>query len=70
LTGGFWNTIRTRSRDIGVPALLDQFEKNGHIENFRICAEHRNEKHRGGPNCNEFFYKHLEAMAWYAPESG
>lgn len=70
LTDGFWSTIRSRSRDVGVSTLLDHFEKNGHVENFRICAEQKHEKHHGGPNCNEFFYKQLEAMARYAPESG
>lgn len=69
ITGGFWGKVRDLSRHVGVPALLEQFEKHGHIENFRICAAQSGEKHHGGPNCNEFFYKHLEAMGWYAAES-
>lgn len=69
VTGGFWGSIRTRSRDVGVPSLLEQFEKNRHVEHFRICAAQSNKRHTGGPNCDEFFHKHMEAMGWYAGES-
>lgn len=69
ISGGFWNVLRARSRDVGLASLYRQFEKNGHIENFRICAEQRDDKPVGRMNVNEFFYKHMEAMAWYAQES-
>ncbi len=69
LSGGFWGEVRTRSREVGVPTLLEQFEKHGHIENFRTCATQSDHRHYGGPNANEFLYKQFEAMGWYATES-
>jgi DUF1680 family protein len=69
ITGGYWNKIRTRSRDVGIETLYQQFEKSRYIENFHICAEQRHEEHIGRMNNNEFFYKLMEAMGWYATES-
>ncbi|EMI58139.1 secreted protein containing DUF1680 [Rhodopirellula sallentina SM41] len=69
LTDGFWYDIRARSRDVGIASLHRLFESKGYFENFRICADGRSEKHFRRMNCNEFIYKHMEAMAWYAPES-
>ncbi|MSU65969.1 MAG: glycoside hydrolase family 127 protein [Opitutus sp.] len=69
LDGGFWGRVRTLSRDVGVPTLLVQFEKHGHIENFRICTTQALRAHFSGANTNEFLHKQLEAMGWYAAES-
>jgi len=65
---GFWKPIRDRSRDTGVPDYLRKFEEHGYINNFRYVAGGENAKHHGGPNNNEFVYKHLEAMGYYAAE--
>ena len=70
ITGGFWKPIRDRSCDVGVPDYLDKFEEHGFIDNFRDVAEQSAHQHHGGPNNNEFVYKHLEAMGYYAAESG
>ncbi len=69
IDAGFWRAIRDRSRDVGVPDYLEKFEEHGYIDNFRIAAENRPEAHHGGPNNNEFVYKHMEAMGHYAAES-
>jgi uncharacterized protein len=66
---GFWKPIRDRSRDVGVPDYLRKFEAHGFIDNFRYVADGTAKKHHGGPNNNEFVYKHLEAMGIYAAES-
>jgi len=66
---GFWKPIRDRSRDVGVSDYLKKFEEHGYIENFRIVSQNREEAHHGGPNNNEFVYKHMEAMGYYAAES-
>jgi len=66
---GFWKPIRDRSREVGVPDYLQKFEAHGYIDNFRYIAKNTAKKPHGGPNCNEFVYKLMEAMAWYAPES-
>jgi len=52
-----------------VPDYLKKFEEHGFIDNFRYVAEQVAHKHNGGPNNNEFVYKHLEAMGYYAAES-
>ena len=69
LAEGYWDEVRTRSRDIGVPTLQVQFEKHGYIDNFRICSAQTDQSHIGGANNNEFIYKQLEAMSWYSEES-
>lgn len=69
LLDGMLNDIRNKSRDIGVPTLYNEFEKHGYVDNFRICAEKRRDKHIRRMNCNEFIYKNMSAMAWYSSES-
>jgi len=69
ITGGFWKPIRDRSREVGVPDYLSKFEEHGFIDNFRYVANQTAHQHHGGPNNNEFVYKQLEAMGYYAAES-
>jgi len=66
---GFWKPRIDRSRDVGVLDYLEKFEEHGYIDNFRIVADGREAKHNGGPNNNEFVYKLMEAMGWYADDS-
>ncbi|MHC4402687.1 MAG: glycoside hydrolase family 127 protein [Planctomycetota bacterium] len=69
VTGGFWKSIRDRSRDVGVPDYLRKLEEHGYVDNFRYVAQDLAHEHHGGPNNNEFVYKHLEALGYYAAES-
>lgn len=66
---GFWKGRIDPSRDAGVLDYLAKFEAHGYIDNFRIVAEGREAKHQGGPNNNEFVYKLMEAMGYYAADS-
>ncbi len=66
---GLWKPRIDRSRDVGVLDCLRKFEQHGYIDNFRIVADGREAKHHGGPNNNEFVYKLMEAMGWYAAHS-
>lgn len=69
IEGGFWQPIRDRSREVGVPDYLEKFEKHGYIDNFRYVADNQKKQHHGGPNNNEFVYKLLEALGCYCTES-
>ncbi|MCF7848860.1 MAG: glycoside hydrolase family 127 protein [Kiritimatiellales bacterium] len=72
INDGFIKKVRDRSRDVGTPAYMAEFEKHGEIQNYRMVANNiqgKAGKHYLGANVDEFVYKQLEAMGIYAAES-
>ena len=66
ITGGYLGPYIDRSMAVGVLDYLEKFEDHGFIENFRIVGKKLDKRHSGGPNCNEFVYKLVEAAGYYA----
>ena len=69
ITGGYLGGYIDMSRRKGVLDYLAKFERQGHVENFRIVARGSKDKHVGGANNDEFLYKLVEAAGYYAGDS-
>lgn len=70
ITGGYLGGYIGTSRRKGVLDYLAKFERQGHVDNFRVVARGSKTKHVGGPNNDEFLYKLIEAAGYYAAEKG
>ena len=71
ITNGFWKQIVDQSRNVGLPALLSEYEDRPVVQNFidAACGRPR-AKERNGNNHDEFLFKALEACNYYLGEAG
>ena len=66
ITGGFWHEKIEKSRAVGLPRLLSQYEERNILKKFVAVAQNqpRDDK-ENGHNYDEFLFKALEAAAYY-----
>ena len=66
ITGGFWKRITDRSRTVGLPALLTEYENRNIVRNFIAAAKGwPRAKEENAGNYDEFLFKALEACNYY-----
>lgn len=66
---GFWSARRKVTSDVSLPTLLDLFETNGIIDNFRRVSGRKKVPRRGPVYTDSDVYKWLEAVG-FAIQSG
>jgi DUF1680 family protein len=69
VTDGFWSPRRKINVDVSLPTLLELFEQNGIVDNFRRVSGRKNVARRGPVYTDSDVYKWLEA-AGFAIQSG
>jgi len=61
---GFWSARRKTTVDVSLPTLLELFEQNGIIDNFRRVSGRKNVARRGPVYTDSDVYKWLEAVGF------
>ncbi|MFN7923570.1 MAG: glycoside hydrolase family 127 protein [Bryobacteraceae bacterium] len=65
---GFWTPRRKVTADASLPSLLELFEANGIIDNFRRLNGHKDVARRGPLYTDSDVYKWLEAIGFFLQE--
>jgi DUF1680 family protein len=61
---GFWSERLATHRAVTVPAVLDQCERSGRLQNFAIAAGRESGAHRAGAMADADVYRVLEGIAY------
>jgi uncharacterized protein len=61
---GFWSPRRKVNVEVSIPTLLQLFEENGVVDNFRRISGHKQVARRGPLYTDSDLYKWLEAVAF------
>ena len=64
IDNGFWSPRRKVNVDVSLPTLLQLFEENGILDNFRRISGRKDVAHRGPLYTDSDVYKWLEAVAF------
>jgi DUF1680 family protein len=64
VTNGFWSPRRKINVDVSLPTLLELFEQNGIVDNFRRVSGRKNVARRGPVYTDSDIYKWLEAVGF------
>lgn len=64
IESGFWCPRRKVNVDVSLPTLLELFEQNGILDNFRRISGRKDVPHRGPLYTDSDVYKWLEAVAF------
>jgi len=71
VTGGFWKRIVDRSREVGLPQVLTEYEERNVVKNFiDAAAGQPRAKEMNAGNYDEFLFKALEACNYYVGLDG
>jgi DUF1680 family protein len=70
VTDGFWSARRKINVDVSLPTLLELFEQNGIVDNFRRVSGRKNVARRGPVYTDSDVYKWLEAVGFGIQSGG